>query len=46
MLHNLKGLGVPMAINDFGTGHSALSYLLDMPFDTLDRSLAMNPDIY
>ena len=40
VLRELKSLGVSLSIDDFGTGHSALSYLPDLPFDALkiDRS--------
>jgi EAL domain-containing protein (putative c-di-GMP-specific phosphodiesterase class I) len=36
----LKRLGVRISIDDFGTGHSSLSYLYQLPIDTLkiDRS--------
>jgi diguanylate cyclase (GGDEF)-like protein/PAS domain S-box-containing protein len=39
-LQRLKGLGVSIAVDDFGTGHSSLSYLRQFPIDTLkiDRS--------
>ena len=39
-LHQLKALGVSISIDDFGTGHSSLSYLKRFPVDILkvDRS--------
>jgi diguanylate cyclase (GGDEF)-like protein/PAS domain S-box-containing protein len=39
-LHQLRELGVRIAMDDFGMGHSSLSYLLSFPFDTIkiDRS--------
>lgn len=39
-LRRLRRLGVRIAIDDFGTGFSSMSYLKDMPADTLkiDRS--------
>lgn len=39
-LERLKQLGVHISIDDFGTGHSSLSYLKRFPLDTLkiDRS--------
>ncbi len=39
-LHQLKSMGVGLAVDDFGTGHSALSYLREFPLSTLkiDRS--------
>jgi diguanylate cyclase (GGDEF)-like protein/PAS domain S-box-containing protein len=39
-LHELKALGVLLAMDDFGTGHSSLSYLSRFPVDILkmDRS--------
>ena len=39
-LHELKGLGVHLAVDDFGTGHSSLSCLHRFPVDILkiDRS--------
>ena len=39
-LHQLKDLGVQLAMDDFGTGYSSLSYLSQFPVDVLkmDRS--------
>lgn len=41
ILNALKQLGVRISIDDFGTGHSSLAYLRQLPVDTLkiDRSL-------
>ena len=39
-LHDLRNLGVCIAMDDFGTGYSSLSYLTSFPFDRIkvDRS--------
>ena len=39
-LHQLRGLGVRVSLDDFGTGFSSLSYLRSFPFDKIkiDRS--------
>ena len=39
-LRELERLGVTVSVDDFGTGHSSLSYLHRLPIDTLkvDRS--------
>jgi len=35
ILHELKKLGVGIAVDDFGTGHSSMSYLKQFPVDTI-----------
>ena len=40
ILRGLKSFGIRLSVDDFGTGHSSLSYLKRLPIDTLkiDRS--------
>jgi diguanylate cyclase (GGDEF)-like protein len=40
ILHSIRDMGIPISIDDFGTGFSSLSYLSRLPLDTLkiDRS--------
>ncbi len=35
MLHRIRELGAGLSLDDFGTGHSSLSYLERFPFDTI-----------
>ncbi|MFU0507397.1 putative bifunctional diguanylate cyclase/phosphodiesterase [Pseudaminobacter sp. NGMCC 1.201702] len=45
ILHDLRALGVRIAMDDFGTGFSSLSYLSRFPFDKIkiDRSFIVQP---
>ncbi|MDQ8726927.1 EAL domain-containing protein [Bradyrhizobium sp. LHD-71] len=44
LLRRLKALGVRIAMDDFGSGYSSLSYLQSFPFDKIkiDREFVMN----
>ena len=45
-MHALRSLGVSLSIDDFGTGHSSLSYLRQLPVSELkiDKSFCLEMD--
>ncbi len=45
-IRRLKGLGVRISIDDFGTGQAAIGYLKNLPIDVIkiDRSYVSGPD--
>src|SRR4029078_4731451 len=44
-LYDLKKLGIRISLDDFGTGHSSLSYLKRFPIDTLKIDQSFVHDI-
>ncbi len=44
-LHTLREIGVPLVIDDFGTGHSSLAWLKRMPLDAIKIDSSFIADI-
>lgn len=44
-LHRLRNLGIKISIDDFGSGYSSLSYLRNLPIDTLKIDRAFVTDL-
>ena len=42
----LKDIGIPLAIDDFGAGYSSLSYLRDLPVDSVKLDKVFAKTIY
>jgi len=44
LLHNLRQMGIAIAVDDFGTGQSSLTYVKQFPVDTvkIDRSFVVD----